>query len=383
MLRSKPRSGFTLIELLVVIAIIAVLIGLLLPAVQKVREAANRMACSNNLKQLGLAAMNYESTYGKLPPGYLGPKPNIHYDDGTGPNQYKVTNASHVGVLRYLLPYLEQSAIDVELTRTTDVNFIFPPFPPAADPEWYNYNPDYTLAHTSIKSFRCPSMANVQPNQGMGTILHTWEPIPPFSEKDPPTGNFGGGAVFFYFSFASTPDARTLGTTNYLGVAGVLGKNATNAHPLFLNPDKSLINFQKYDGIFGNRSQTKIADITDGTSNTLMFGECIGGKTYPTLDFQMAWIGCGALGTRLGLGKAGIQYEQGGSNWVRFSSYHPGGVQFCLADGSVRMVAFGNTAVQMVYDPPSPIVPPNDWFVLQSMAGMHDSTVVDTSSIAP
>src|SRR5207249_4345210 len=107
------RRGFTLIELLVVIAIIGVLIGLLLPAVQKVREAANRASCQNNLHQIALAAMNYESSFKRLPPGI-----NIspHSDD---PNEASanITNpyaGPYTGVLAYLLPYMEQDNIRSE-----------------------------------------------------------------------------------------------------------------------------------------------------------------------------------------------------------------------------------------------------------------------------
>src|SRR5262245_33670622 len=106
----KQRRGFTLIELLVVIAIIAVLIGLLLPAVQKVREAANRMKCSNNLKQIALACHNYESTFSALPPG-AGPGPRLLPDSPQRPS-----------VQAMILPYLEQANKYNQFNFDYDVN---------------------------------------------------------------------------------------------------------------------------------------------------------------------------------------------------------------------------------------------------------------------
>jgi prepilin-type N-terminal cleavage/methylation domain-containing protein/prepilin-type processing-associated H-X9-DG protein len=358
--RRMPARGFTLLELLVTIAIIAVLVGLLLPAIQKIREAANRMNCTNNLKQLGLAAHNYESTNGGLPPGYLGPIPNERFY-GADAMQWQ-----NVGVLPFLLPYLEQEGIHRQLQVNWDVH--------GSGPAWYTNAMNWELAQKQIRAFTCPS-----DNVYDGTcLIGTVEAMHIFNVPAPgPAADYwaGTGAIMDFVALGLS-DPTVLGRTNYVGVAGLTGRGTNST-------------WSRYQGLFTNRSRNRLGRIADGASNTLLFGETLGGPWtvehygVPGQPGQrvvfLTWMGAGAFPTLGGL-------RQGDHDGYDFGSRHAGVVHFCFADGSVRPLRPGNTYLEFFNTTQSLAAPdqlPNDWWVYQELAGMSDGGTRDASALLP
>ncbi len=335
--KSKP-NGFTLVELLVVIAIIGILIGMLLPAVQQVREAARRTQCANNLRQTVLAMHNYESAHGVFPPGKndagtlnkrtakpIWPRPS----DPTLGRQYAW------GI--FILPFIEQnnlSSVFATGTNSWDLDAL-----DALDAD------GVPIVSNIIPGFICPSDVS-------------------------PTGNFNAPWTHVNIFERGFMHSKT----NYVPVAGVLDPNNSTGDVLQLNR-AGFENSAMQWGMFGNNSRTGFRDLVDGSSNVIAMGERSSiseeqaGFTGPDpfTTFGAVWGGRlerardqrdeirnGETGSRttayIGLIKdlnpSGA--SEFGINGTRPTegftvSFHPGGVNVGLADGSIQFLA-DNTA---------------------------------------
>jgi prepilin-type N-terminal cleavage/methylation domain-containing protein len=302
---AKRRVGFTLIELLVVIAIIAILVSLLLPAVQQAREAARRTQCKNNLKQIGLALHNYESIYGVLP----------HALWGGGRGQPFADNG--FGFLVSILPMIEEAGLYQQINPQATPGI----FDPAMIAQMYGAG--VTLipgGNTVLAAYVCPSSAMPQ--------------ICPPSWQVP--GAPGGGTV--------PADKSTVvgyATSSYKAAGG---SNSGDYGMMHKNSEGGGVRFR---------------DVTDGLSNTIMVGESTycssdvsasSRATVPPTEFREwpVWIGSGGqsdesvrINGRYNSvinGRVSFQRMALASNDDNAFSYHTGGAQFCLGDGSVRFI---------------------------------------------
>jgi prepilin-type N-terminal cleavage/methylation domain-containing protein/prepilin-type processing-associated H-X9-DG protein len=276
----RPRSAFTLIELLVVIAIIAILIGLLLPAVQKVREAAARSKCTNNLKQLALAAHAYQDAQGRLPYST-----SPWAEGGLPPRTGR-------GWILEVLPQIEQGAL-------------YASFEPSRNGDMFSGG-GLMLCQaqmaTVIPTLSCPS----DPSPRTSTNLYQWSPI-------------------------------NVAVTNYKGVIGTsnMGGGWPDA-PMGLTDNH--YNTQPTGMFFRNSYQLNLNlnSVKDGTSNTLMMGEDLPDQNWHSAAF---YANGDYASSHAPLNFFPTPPDPG--NWPRvisFRSRHPNGANFALADGSVRFI---------------------------------------------
>jgi prepilin-type N-terminal cleavage/methylation domain-containing protein/prepilin-type processing-associated H-X9-DG protein len=342
----RRRRAFTLIELLVVIAIIAILIGLLLPAVQKVRDAANRMKCSNSLKQIGLALHNFHDTNDRLPAAlinsgragsnnpahftngniknYKGPEVDLQaaFGIGNSSSSYRVMN--HTGFVA-LLPYIEQDNLFKQynfLVQSSSSN----PYGWGAGPD-PNPNPNRVAAQQVVKTYLCaadqtPASSTNQPR------------TPEFYERD----NAQRG--------------------NYLFATGAFTDYDVD-YEIYVNDIRR--------GAFGNNGAAKFSAVSDGLSNTIAVGEsatqarktsshygpwwgtgthtAVHGRVYSsssgTLSQATAFASNGAGGTYADDWNVNAVWRGDTRHrvyaWV-FSSNHAGGANFVMLDGSVKFI---------------------------------------------
>jgi prepilin-type N-terminal cleavage/methylation domain-containing protein len=321
--RNSLRQAFTLVELLVVIAIIGVLVALLLPAVQSARESARRMACSNNLKQLGLALHNYHDTHGRFPPAginygwCLSPPP---------PTNSPQNNRLNANGLAMMMPYYEQAGLAAlyrwELPASNAMHGNTGCCGPnnALEPMVGNATNNAQVAKTRVKIFMCPS--------------DTFDPLLPA------TGTYSIG------------DTTNLGQgvkTNY----DFSSRLAYACNQFLLDRQSGSISSQVR--MFGENSNTRFADVVDGTANTVAICESThdvyNGRCSPWA--YRGWVQVGNdIGTPNGINNwiyptAGAVSNKVGrvGSWGWPGSLHPGGCQVTMGDGAVRFVPQNTDAV--------------------------------------
>jgi prepilin-type N-terminal cleavage/methylation domain-containing protein/prepilin-type processing-associated H-X9-DG protein len=330
--RSIARKfGFTLVELLVVIAIIGILVALLLPAIQAAREAARRTQCTNNIKQLGLASMNYVSARKGFPVGLQGP-----VGCGTQP----VAGPRWTNVMVEVMPYIEEGNLQSQFDKTK----------PTGNNSGGAYSTNITTDTSSvgaqvIASFRCPS--TVLPGQ---VTVSTYI----FGTNDYAAS--GGTTVFYYPTVAANAPGRFDAPDPV--AAGLVNSAAAPACKSPGSDGKS------NDGLFNWVSSgdigTPIKKVTDGTSHTFMFGE----RQHEDPAFDQAYLAfplsgwCGwawndqknAVGDFMGHAAQAINFKfpAGGPappSWqiadriAAYGSNHSGGANMCMADCSVSFMA--------------------------------------------
>lgn len=302
MIQNKNRKAFTLIELLVVIAIIAVLISLLLPAVQSAREAARRAQCINNLKQLGLAAHNYESANGSFPMG-----------DHPGRNVNGSLMRQNFSQWVALSQFIEQG--NVFNMINTQIGMYF--------------GPNATASGIGISALWCPSDGDIAGTRYPGNQGDGWDNAPIPMRYSSYAGNGGPHPVHTWnMPAGSSPSTWNKGM--FYGLGG--------------NPGTGVV-----------QGPVRIQQITDGTSNTMMFIESnytkaanndknFGGDGYGPKWWTSADYGDGVIGTAVppnyykGFVSGRSIYMRGDDYPMTANSFHPGGVNVAMADGSVKFI---------------------------------------------